>query len=285
LSPRFREYELILINDCSPDESWGVIQSLAKRYSFLHGIDLMKNVGQDNAIMAGLNHARGDVVIIMDDDLQHSPEDIPVLRDGLAEGYDVCYAHFENKRQAWWKNLGSRFNGWLARWVIDKPRNFYLSPFKAIRRNVVAELVNYTGPFPYVDGLIWAVTSRCTQVTVTHHERPEGRGNYTLVKSIRVWLKLLTGFSVKPLRVITSLGFITAGLSFLAGMFFLIAHFMDAYAVPGWSSLFVSVSFLGGIQLICLGMLGEYIGRTYLGLSNRPQYSIRSEEGGPEKNP
>ena len=202
-----------------------------------------------------------------------------LLQVRLDEGLDVCYARFESKRQAWWKNAGSLLNDWLACWVIDKPGHFYLSPFKAIRGNVVAELVKYRGPFPYVDGLIWAVTSRCTQVTVTHHERAEGLGNYTLEKSIRVWLKLLTGFSVKPLRVITSLGFITAGLSFLAGAFFLIAHFVDYYQVPGWSSLFVSVSFLGGIQLICLGMLGEYIGRTYLGMSNRPQYSIRSVEG------
>ena len=136
LSPHFREYELILINDGSPDESWGVIQSLTKLHPFVYGIDLMKNVGQDNAIMAGLNHARGDTVIIMDDDLQHDPEDIRLLQARLEEGYDVCYARFESKQQAWWKNAGSLLNDWLACWVIDKPGHFYLSPFKAIRGNV-----------------------------------------------------------------------------------------------------------------------------------------------------
>jgi glycosyltransferase involved in cell wall biosynthesis len=280
LSPHFHEYELILVNDCSPDESWSVVESLARKHAFVVGLDLRKNVGQDNAIMAGLNQARGKTVVIMDDDLQHSPEDIPLLCAQIAEGHDVCYAYFEKKRQAWWKNMGSWLNGKLAGWVIGKPSHIYLSPFKAISGDVVKEMITHRGPFAYVDGLIWTITSRCTQVPAQHHARAEGTGNYDLIKSIKVWLKLFTGFSVKPLRIITVVGFVTSGFSFLIGIGFLIAHFLDSVPVQGWASLIVSISFLSGVQLTCLGMLGEYIGRTYLRLSDQPQFSVRRIQGG-----
>jgi glycosyltransferase involved in cell wall biosynthesis len=270
------DFELILVNDCSPDESWSVIESLSRKYLFIVGVDLRKNVGQDNAIMAGLNHARGKAVVIMDDDLQHSPADIPALVAKLSEGHDVCYAHFEKKRQALWKNMGSALNGRLASWVIGKPNHIYLSPFKAISGPVVAEMLKYRGPFAYVDGVIWRITSRCTQIPITHHLRAQGEGNYDLVKSIRVWMKLLTGFSVKPLRIITVMGFITSVFSFVTAVAFLVKHLTDAYPVPGWASLIISIFFLSGLQLTCLGMLGEYIGRTYLRLSDQPQYSVRS---------
>jgi glycosyltransferase involved in cell wall biosynthesis len=279
LSLRYHEFELILVNDYSPDNSWSVIDELAGKFPFIVGLDLRKNVGQDNAIMAGLNHASGDVVVIMDDDLQHSPEDIHLLQAKVSEGYDVCYAHFQLKNQAWWKNLGSWFNGKLASWVIGKPSHIYLSPFKALSAGVVAEMLKYRGPFAYIDGLIWTITSRCTQVPITHHARAEGSGNYNLIRSIRVWLKLFTGFSVKPLRIITLTGFTTSCLSFLLGVVFIVAHFLDAFPVEGWASLFVSILFLGGIQLTCLGMLGEYVGRTYLRLSDQPQFSVRLLRG------
>ena len=272
-------FELILVNDCSPDDSWNVIERLARQYSFIVGLDLRRNVGQDNAIMAGLSRARGRTVVIMDDDLQHSPADIPALCAKLKEGYDVCYARFAHKRQAFWKNAGSWLNGKLAEWVIGKPSHVYLSPFKALNAGLVAEIVKYRGPFAYVDGIIWRITSRCTQIPISHHPRHAGKGNYDLWKSIRVWAKLLTGFSVKPLRVITATGFITSGLSFLMGMAFLIAHFFDAYPVEGWASLAISLSFLGGLQLTCLGMLGEYVGRTYLRLSDQPQFSVAKSVG------
>lgn len=275
LTPAYPKFELILVNDCSPDESWSVIERLSRLHPFLVGLDLRKNVGQDNAIMAGLNAARGEVVVIMDDDLQHSPEDIPRLCAQVDGENDVCYACFEKKKQAGWKNAGSWLNGKLADWVIDKPSHIYLSPFKAIAQGVVREMISYRGPFPYIDGLIWGVTMRCTQIDAVHNSRPAGKGNYDLIKSIRVWLKLLTGFSVRPLRIITLVGFATSVLSFLAGLAFIVAYFLESVHVEGWASLFVSVSFLSGVQLICLGMLGEYIGRTYLRLSDQPQFSVR----------
>ena len=152
---RFQAYELILVNDASPDESWAVVTSLAETCPFVTGLNLRKNVGQDNALMAGLHRATGACVVIMDDDLQHDPADIGPLCQALAEGFDVAYAAFDHKRQALWKNLGSWFNDRAAVIVLGKPRDGYLSPYKAIRREIAQEIVKYRGPFTYVDGMIF----------------------------------------------------------------------------------------------------------------------------------
>ncbi len=215
LQPHFERFELILVNDASPDRSWPVISALADQHPFVVGLNLRKNVGQDNAIMAGLHQATGEAVIIMDDDLQHDPADIPRLVTALDAGADVVYATFEQIHQAWWKNAGSWFNGRVAVLVLGKPPDVYMSPYKAIRREVVREIVRYDGPFTYVDGIIFAITGAITQVPATHHTRFAGQSNYNLIRSVRVWLKLATGFSVIPLRIATFMGGAIALLSFL----------------------------------------------------------------------
>src|SRR5260370_36125936 len=159
----FQTYELILVNDDSPDPSWEVIVRLACKHDFITGVNLRKNAGQDNAIMAGLNVATGEVIVIMDDDLQHDPADIVVLHKHIQCGFDVVYAHFEHNKQAFWKNLGSWFNDRFAVLMLGKPPNIYMSPYKAMRREVLREIAKYTGPYPYVDGLIFTVTSNITQ--------------------------------------------------------------------------------------------------------------------------
>lgn len=267
-------YELILVNDGSTDDSWKVINSLVKEYDFVVGINLRKNVGQDNAIMAGLNRIRGDVAIIMDDDLQHDPADILRLYETAMQGYDVVYAHFERKKQALWKNLGSYMADWLACRVLRKPKDIYMSPFKAIRRGVVEEIIKYGGPFSYVDGTIFTVTSNLTQITATHHSRYSGDGNYNLVRSVRVWLKLATSFSVIPLRIASITGGVVALASFMMGFFFIYQALFLERPVEGWASLIVTVTFIGGIQLLGIGALGEYIGRIFMTMNGHPQYSI-----------
>ncbi len=267
-------YELILVNDGSTDDSWQVIDNLVGEYDFITGINLRKNVGQDNAIMAGLNQVKGDVVIIMDDDLQHDPSDIPRLYETAMQGYDVVYAYFDSKKQALWKNLGSLSAEWLARRVLRKPKHIYMSPFKAIRRDVVDEIIRYQGPFSYVDGIIFTVTSNLTQIPATHHSRYAGKGHYNLVRSIRVWLKLATSFSVIPLRVASILGGTVALLSFLMGFYFIYEALFLERSVEGWASLIVTVCFIGGIQLLGIGALGEYIGRIFITMNGRPQYSV-----------
>jgi polyisoprenyl-phosphate glycosyltransferase len=269
----FERYELILVNDNSPDNSWPIIAELAGQYDFICGVNLRRNVGQDNAIMAGLHQARGEVTVIMDDDLQHDPADILPLYRELRRGKDVVYAHFLKKEQARWKNLGSWFAGRVAELVLDKPRHIYMSPFKAIRREVVQEIIKYDGPYSYVDGLIFTVTSNITQIAATHHPRFAGASNYNLWRSLRVWLKLATSFSIIPLRLATITGGIMALFSFLMGSFFLLQTFL-LNQPPGWPSLIVSVFFLGGIQLMGIGAVGEYIGRIFITQNKRPQFVV-----------
>ena len=271
-----RRYEILLVNDGSPDKSWQVIVDLCQVYGTLKGINLRRNFGQDNAIMAGLNYASGEVIVIMDDDLQHDPDDIGALLAGLEKGYDVCYALFERKRQSWLKNLGSRFNDKVANLILKKPKHIYLSPFKAIVREVVDEIIKYDGPFPYVDGLLFRVTRSITRVPVAHHERFAGAGNYTLVKAIRVWLRLATNFSLVPLRLATCLGFLSSGMGFGLAAYFIIRKLMGGSPL-GWASTIVTILFLGGVQLITLGIIGEYVGRTFLHGSREPQFVVRDE--------
>ena len=269
----FERYELILVNDNSPDNSWSIITELAGQYDFICGVNLRRNVGQDNAIMAGLHQARGEVTVIMDDDLQHDPADILPLYRELRGGRDVVYAHFLKKEQARWKNLGSWFAGRVAELVLDKPRHIYMSPFKAIRREVIQEIIKYDGPYSYIDGLIFTITSNITQIAATHHPRFSGASNYNLWRSLRVWLKLATSFSIIPLRLATITGGIMALFSFVMGSFFLLQTFL-LNQPPGWPSLIVSVFFLGGIQLMGIGAVGEYIGRIFITQNKRPQFVV-----------
>jgi polyisoprenyl-phosphate glycosyltransferase len=273
----FESYELILVNDASPDESWEVIAELTREYDFVTGVNLRRNVGQDNAILAGLNVASGEVMVIMDDDLQHDPSDISTLHDRLQDGFDVVYAHFERKRQAFWKNLGSWFNDRFAMLVLGKPKDIYMSPYKALRREVVDEIIKYGGPYPYVDGLIFTVTSNITDVPATHHPRFAGRGNYNLVKSIGVWLKLATGFSVIPLRMVAFLGGIISLFSFVLALYYVLETILLKRGPPsGWPTLIVAILFIGGVQLIGIGAVGEYIGRIFMTQNQRPQFTIKA---------
>jgi polyisoprenyl-phosphate glycosyltransferase len=271
----FQTYELILVNDDSPDTSWEVIQRLTSEHNFVTGVNLRKNAGQDNAIMAGLNVAIGEVVIIMDDDLQHDPSDIVALHKQIECGFDVAYARFEQKQQALWKNLGSWFNDRVAVWILGKPKDIYMSPYKAIRREVVQEVTKYTGPYPYVDGLIFAVTSKITQVLTSHHARFAGQSNYNLLRSVKVWLKLATGFSAFPLRLVALLGGTLSLLAFLLGAFLAIHAFIFARGPEGWASVIVAILFIGGVQLIGIGAVGEYVGRIFVTQNARPQFTVK----------
>ncbi len=272
----FDSYELILVNDASPDESWEVIRQLTREYDFITGVNLRRNVGQDNAIMAGLNIAVGEVLVIMDDDLQHDPADIPKLYDRLQDGFDVVYAHFGRKQQALWKNIGSWFNDRFAIVVLGKPKDIYMSAYKALRREVVDEVLKYSGPYPYVDGLIFTVTSNITDLPATHHARYAGKGNYNFVKSIGVWLKLATGFSVIPLRMVTFLGGVISLFSFLLAFYFVLETLLLKRQPSGWPSVIVAILFIGGVQLIGIGAVGEYIGRIFMTQNQRPQFTVKA---------
>jgi len=279
ITPNFQSYELILVNDDSPDSSWEVILRLTPEHNFITGVNLRRNSGQDNAIMAGLNVAIGEVVVIMDDDLQHDPSDIVPLYNQIKCGFDVAYARFEHKQQALWKNLGSWFNDRVAVLTLGKPKNIYMSPYKAMRREVAQEITKYTGPYSYVDGLIFAVTTKITQVHATHHTRYAGSSNYSFWRSIKVFLKLATGFSAFPLRMVALLGGTMSLLAFVLAGFFVLHALIWSRGPEGWASVIVAILFIGGLQLIGIGAVGEYVGRIFVTQNARPQFTIKEISG------
>ncbi|MEX2231336.1 MAG: glycosyltransferase family 2 protein [Cyclobacteriaceae bacterium] len=267
-------YELILVNDKSKDQSWEKIVALYNINKRIKGISLKKNSGQDNAIMAGLGQALGEYVVIMDDDLQHSPADICKLYTKCKEGHDICYAFFPEKKQNVWKNAGSRLNGYLAELFLKKPKGLYLSPYKILHASLVREIIAYKGAFPYIDGIVLSLTSKITQVELSHQKRFDGKGNYNLVRSVSVFLKHITGYSLYPLRIATIIGIMAAGLSFLLGVYFVIDYLTNDAHVEGWITLVLLIVFFNGLILMCVGLIGEYIGRIYMTLTAKRQYVI-----------
>jgi undecaprenyl-phosphate 4-deoxy-4-formamido-L-arabinose transferase len=268
-------YELILVCDCSPDNSWEVIKELKKRNPKIQGILLRNNVGQHNALIAGLAASKNSVVVTMDDDLQHNPADIPALLDGIEEGHDVVYGQFQNRNHPAWKKAGSKFNNRVATIILGKPKNLYLSPFRAISREIVDEILKFRGPFVYVDGLIVIATKSINSVLIEHHERHEGKSLYGISKSIKLWLQMATTTSITPLRLTTLLGLGLSLFSLLMGILLIIQKFtIDAMPI-GWSSLIVTILFVSGVQLFSLGMIGEYLGKTSLVTSGRSQYVVK----------
>lgn len=267
-------FELLFVNDASSDNSWQTILTLADTYNFIKGISLRRNFGQHNAIMAGLHEISGDFVVLMDDDLQHPPESIGDMVHALTEGYDVCYTNYLNRRHAPWKQWGSRFNDWVACRLLGKPKGLYLSSFKCLRKEVVDEIIRYDGPYAYIDGLVLDVTRSITSIDIEHRERYAGEGNYNLRRSLSLWLKMATSFSVLPLRLATYAGFSLAAVSLIMILIVIAQKLTHPELPAGWASLIATILFIGGVQTLCIGVMGEYLGRTYLKLNHKPQFII-----------
>jgi len=272
-------YEVIFICDNSPDKSWSVIQSLSEKYPWVGGISLRMNAGQHNAIMAGLAQARGCVIVTMDDDLQHAPTDIPTLLDEINQGRDVVYARFKKRKHTFWKIAGSRLNDLVAGYLMRKPKGLYLSPFRAMKAAIRDDILRYQGPYVYVDGLILSVTRNISMVDVDHHDRYAGDSGYSFRKSVSLWLKMATSFSIVPLRITSLLGLFFAGLGFFLALLLIIQKLTLNFMPIGWSSLIVTILIIGGVQLLALGMLGEYLGRVLLTLNSKPQYIVAETVG------
>lgn len=276
-------YEQIMVNDCSRDSSWDEIKKEAAKNPNLLGINLRKNGGQDSAILAGLNYASGKWIVIMDDDLQHSPYDIPKLYAEAQKGYDVVYANFEAKKQKLWKNLGSWFNGKISEIAIQKPREIYLSPFKIVSGAVVQEMKKFDNLFPYIDGLIFQVTRNITQIDIEHHKREFGKSNYNLIKSIKVFLRMLFGFSTMPLNLASYTGFFSAIIGLALAIKYAVEYFKGQADVTGWTTLVILVLILGGIVLVSLGIIGKYLGQVYLTVNKQPKFVVRETVEGKGK--
>jgi undecaprenyl-phosphate 4-deoxy-4-formamido-L-arabinose transferase len=272
---RVYDLEIVLVDDGSPDGSARVCRGLADECSQVRFVGLSKNYGEHNAVMAGLNHAGGDCVVIMDDDFQNPPEEVGRLVEELRRGYDVVFTYYEKKRHSRLRNLGSRFNNFVASLLLNKPRDLYLSSFKALSRFAVDELVKYTGPYPYIDGLLLRFTRNYSRVLVRHDPRAEGRSGYTLGKLVGLWLNMFTSFSVLPLRLASCAGFFFAFLGLVGAGCFAVEKLRHPDLPVGWASLIVSLFVVSGVQLFALGMIGEYLGRLFLKETGQPQFVVR----------
>jgi glycosyltransferase involved in cell wall biosynthesis len=270
-------HELILVNDGSPDNSLTVCRSLVERARVpITLVDLARNFGEHNAVMAGLRHARGAHVITIDDDLQNPPEEVGrLLAYAQQSSREVIYTYYDEKQHAPWRNLGSRFTNWIAGFVLDKPDGFYLSSFRCMSAFVVREITRYEGPFPYIDGLILQVTQDIDRLLVTHLPRAVGRSNYTLRRLLRLWTSMFVNFSVMPLRISTLTGFALSLLGALGGGAAIVEALFFS-PPPGWASVFAAVLLLSGVQLMILGIVGEYLGRLYLTANRKPQSVVKT---------
>lgn len=269
--------EIILVNDNSADRSEDVCISLFEKHkAIVKFYSLSKNVGEHNAVMAGLNKVKGDYVVIMDDDFQNPISEVVKLVNNALDGkYDVVYSCYDEKKHSSFRNIGSWFNDKVANFMLNKPRDLYLSSFKVLNKFLAGEIIKYQAPFPYIDGIILQITDNIGKVKVEHSSRQEGRSGYTLKKLILLWLNMFTNFSILPLRMSVILGLIFAAVGLILGISTAVEKFLNPDIPIGYASLFVSFSIFGGIQLIMLGMVGEYIGRIFLSLNKKPQYTIR----------
>ncbi|MFC7551240.1 glycosyltransferase family 2 protein [Pseudoroseomonas wenyumeiae] len=268
--------EIVLVNDGSPDNSGEVCRALAASATVpLVYVEHARNFGEHNAVMTGLRRARGRYVITMDDDLQNPPEEVLKLYDHARLGnWDVVYTRYAEKKHEGWRNLGSRFANWVADQLMDKPKGLYLSSFRCMSALVVREVTKYTGPYPYIDGLIMQVTQRIDSIVVLHLARVEGRSNYTLRRLVRLWLNLATNFSLMPLRLAMFAG-AAMGILGVIGAIFTIIEAMTKETPSGWASVMTITLLVAGVQFLILGVMGEYLGRAFLSANGKPQGVVR----------
>lgn len=271
------EYDIFLINDCSPDDTMGTIRKLCEEHGEIRGLGFAKNFGQHSALMAGLRYADGDYVVCLDDDGQTPADEVDKLLDKLEEGYDAVYARYEHKKHSAFRNMGSRVNDLMARVMLGKPAELYISSYFAVKRFVVDDMVRYENSYPYVIGLVLRATRNIANVTVSHREREEGSSGYTFGKLLGLWFNGFTAFSVKPLRLATALGAFSAVLGFLYGVYTIVKRLVNPDVPLGFSSTMAAIVFFGGMIMLMLGLIGEYIGRIYISLNNSPQYVIREK--------
>ena len=269
------DYEIVLVNDCSPDGTFRVIRELAENDARITAVDLAKNFGQHAALMAGFHHCAGDIVVCLDDDGQTPADEVGKLLSKLEEGYDVVYASYDHKQHASWRNWGTKLNNKMTEIMLGKPKELSIPSYLAARRFVIDEMLSYTHCYPYVDGLILRTTRSICNVPVTHRAREEGESGYTLVKLIGLWMNGFTSFSVKPLRIASYCGAAAAVAGFIYFIVILIKHFVDSSIPEGWASTMALMMLLGGVVLLALGMIGEYIGRIYMCINASPQFVER----------
>lgn len=268
-------YEIIAVNDCSPDNVLHILQELAAKDKRIKVLDLAKNSGKHAALLAGYRYTTGAVIVSMDDDGQCPVDCLWDLLEPLKNGYDISIARYPVKKQSRFKNFGSWVNEKTTQLLLKKPKDLKISNFSAMKRFVCQEIVRYRNPYPYVTGLLLRTTGKIANVLMDERERAGGSSGYTFFKSLNLWLNGFTAFSVLPLRAATVIGGLFSMIGFLFGVWVIVHKILNPATMAGYSSLMAMVVFIGGILMLMLGLIGEYVGRIYISLNNSPQYVIR----------
>jgi glycosyltransferase involved in cell wall biosynthesis len=273
----FLDFEIILVNDGSRDATEVVCRQLVdahpQRVIFLQ---LSRNFSEHNAVLAGLNQSRGHYVAVLDDDGQNPPAEIIRMYEAIKTGnFDTVYGFYKEKRHHWFRNLGSRFNDTVANVMLKKPKDLYLSSFKIMNRFTVDQIITYKGAFPYIDGLIFRATQNIAQIPVEHKKREDGASGYTLKKLIKLWLNMFLNFSISPLRLAAIVGLFTAAASVPLIFLIIIDKIMNPQLTMGVPTILVAMTFFAGLQLLIIGLVGEYLGRMFLDHAGTPQYIVR----------
>ena len=269
------DYEIILVNDGSKDRVIDVIRFLTNNNKKIKAINLSKNFGQHAALITGLRYINGDVVVCLDDDGQTPANECFKLIDEIHNGKDVVYAKYTNKHHSSFRNFGSKVNDWMTCVLLNKPKDLYISSYFACKKYITQEIVKYNNPFPYMQGLVLRSTNSITNVEVEHRNREVGESGYTLIKLFSLWMNGFTAFSIKPLRIATVTGCIFAFAGFVFEVVLIIKKLMHITVVLGYSSIMAVLLFIGGVIMLMLGLIGEYIGRIYICISDSPQAIIK----------
>ena len=271
----YTNYEIILVSDASPDHVYDVICEYAMKDSHIQGVEMARNFGQHAALMAGYRAATGDVVVSVDDDGEIPTNGIFDLIYKLDEGYDVVYASYSNIVRGLFRAFGTKVNDCMANILLEKQKDIKISSFFAAKRFVIDDVIRYTASYPYVPGLVMRTTKKIANVEMTLRNRLAGSSGYTFKKLLSLWLNGFTAFSVKPLRIASLVGVVCTGVGVLYGLYIIIHRLLNPAIPAGYSSMMAVLLFIGGMIMLMLGMIGEYVGRIYISINNSPQYVIR----------
>ena len=271
------DYEVVLVNDCSPDDVWNVIKEMGAEDKKIKGVCLAKNFGQHSALMAGYKVSKGDYIVTLDDDGQTPVEETFKLMDTLLQGYDVVYARYEERKDNLFRKAGTALNNLMLQVLSGKPKELHLTSFFVARRFVIDEIIRYEHSYPYIWGLILRTTRNIANTLIKHNERKEGKSGYTLVKLISLWMNGFTAFSVIPLRIASYMGLFFTFCGFIGTIYTVVDKLLHPDIQAGYSATMAVLLIIGGMLMVSNGLIGEYVGRIYMGINASPQYVTREK--------
>jgi undecaprenyl-phosphate 4-deoxy-4-formamido-L-arabinose transferase len=279
LGARDDAYELLFVDDGSTDDSAAAFERITRDDDTVRVVTLTRSFGQHAAVWAGFRHCRGEIVVLMDADLQNPPEEIPRLLGALADGNDIAYGIRSDRRDSRLRRAGSRLTQWVMRRLMPANTTVNVSSFRAMRRPVIEALDQFEDPMPFLAGLVGWLGFREVGVEVSHEARKHGRSRYGMLRLMLLWYDMICSISITPLRMVGFLGFLFALVGFVFGIVIFVRTVMIGTSVPGWASMIVAIAFFSGVQLVCIGILGEYLARVFLQVRKRPLYVVRDVRG------